>query len=119
MARERWPKARRSSGANQRALRSSAGVFLAALIACPPTDAVVVPHGVVLGVATFGETHDDRKTGIHTRCGRRARRLVARSGVSGAGTGPRGPARHLDEARGRKLAVPEGQERRRRQGLSR
>src|SRR5471032_1046925 len=33
MARERWPKARRSSGANQRALRSEAGsFFLAAVI---------------------------------------------------------------------------------------
>src|SRR5215510_3898988 len=53
MARERCPKARRSSGANQRALRSSAGVFLAALIACPPTDAVLVPH--VLGVALLGK----------------------------------------------------------------
>src|SRR5512146_1026587 len=36
MARERWPKARRSSGANQRALRSSWGVFFWAtvVIAC-------------------------------------------------------------------------------------
>src|SRR6201999_4326636 len=28
IARERWPKARRSSGANQRALRSGSGAFL-------------------------------------------------------------------------------------------
>jgi hypothetical protein len=32
MARERCPKARRSSGANQRALRNSAGFFLAAAV---------------------------------------------------------------------------------------
>jgi len=30
MARERWPNARRSSGANQRALRRSAGFFVTA-----------------------------------------------------------------------------------------
>src|SRR5579872_3234065 len=32
MARERWPKDLRSSGANQRALRSSSGFFLSAMV---------------------------------------------------------------------------------------
>src|SRR5713226_9504143 len=35
MARERWPKARRSSGANQRALRSSAGAFFFVILVSP------------------------------------------------------------------------------------
>src|SRR5579864_3124079 len=38
MARERWPKARRSSGANQRALRSFSGVFLLSVMRPPVRD---------------------------------------------------------------------------------
>src|ERR1700732_144363 len=38
MARERWPKARKSSGANQRALRSVSGVFFLSVISIPVPD---------------------------------------------------------------------------------
>src|SRR5918994_1748693 len=44
MARERWPKARRSSGANQRALRRSAGFFFLAA-------AMLFPFSVILSAA--------------------------------------------------------------------
>src|SRR3981081_4555942 len=44
MARERWPKARRSSGANQRALRSVSGFFFA-VMATPVRDL----HGLLTG----------------------------------------------------------------------
>src|ERR1700735_2581764 len=45
MARERWPKALRSSGANQRALRNVSGVFFFAVIIRPVRD----PHGHLTG----------------------------------------------------------------------
>src|SRR5882757_3204471 len=43
MARERWPKARRSSGANQRALRSVSGFFLT-VIGTPVRDPLRSSH---------------------------------------------------------------------------
>src|ERR1700760_207778 len=51
MARERWPKARRSSGANQRALRSVSGDFLVLLVilTTPERPIGVISHAVRRG----------------------------------------------------------------------
>src|ERR1700730_1164217 len=53
MARERWPKALRSSGANQRALRSVSGLFLFSVMVTPRDTSVPIPKFVCLRGPSF------------------------------------------------------------------
>src|ERR1700685_1068841 len=95
MARERWPKALRSSGANQRALRSVSGVFLV-VIGAPVRDRQRSSHRPrMFGKPLFVPTARRR------RCHRRSQSTCASLVKTDSGTSERSRSENFASAANR------------------